>query len=313
MVAPSPPPLDLLDLVDAAGVEQDPLAERGLARVDVGRDADVANFAKVHGRGALMAVSKESRRSAAPAACAMRRGCEPCVGQPRSEASRRSAASKLKEPRTAAADGPPGQGGYDPTFLRWGGRATSPKGVFLTVFGLADVRRPRLVLRRHRLGGSRKIAKGDFDYTRLLTTAVRRRTRTARVPGGALLRSMQPNDAGSSEITQAPEGAHRRRPHCPGGIWGRWLTACVRRCRFWCTCCSACSSRDRRRSPRRRPPTNWPPETSRQAPSISMASDATPTAPRSAPRTSSTTMATSRSRTVLPAGLHDQDRRDHRR
>ena len=40
---------DVLDLVDAAGVEQDPLAERGLARVDVGRDADVAKLFKVHG------------------------------------------------------------------------------------------------------------------------------------------------------------------------------------------------------------------------------------------------------------------------
>ena len=33
--------LDFLHAVDAAGVEQDPLAERGLARVDVGRNADV--------------------------------------------------------------------------------------------------------------------------------------------------------------------------------------------------------------------------------------------------------------------------------
>ena len=40
--------LDLLDPVDAAGVEQDPLAERGLARVDVGGDADVAQFFQVH-------------------------------------------------------------------------------------------------------------------------------------------------------------------------------------------------------------------------------------------------------------------------
>ncbi len=43
--------LDLLDHVGAAGVEQDALGQRGLARVDVGRDADVAYVAKVfHGR-----------------------------------------------------------------------------------------------------------------------------------------------------------------------------------------------------------------------------------------------------------------------
>ena len=41
---------DLLDHVGRAGVEQDPLGQRGLARVDVGRDADVAQVAKVfHG------------------------------------------------------------------------------------------------------------------------------------------------------------------------------------------------------------------------------------------------------------------------
>ena len=39
--------LDLLDHVDPAGVVQDPLGERGLARVDVGRDPDVADVAKV--------------------------------------------------------------------------------------------------------------------------------------------------------------------------------------------------------------------------------------------------------------------------
>ena len=43
--------LDLLDHVGAAGVIQDPLGQRGLARVDVGRDADIAYVAKVfHGR-----------------------------------------------------------------------------------------------------------------------------------------------------------------------------------------------------------------------------------------------------------------------
>ena len=40
--------LDFLDAMDAAAVVQDPLAERGLARVDVGRNADVAEFAEVH-------------------------------------------------------------------------------------------------------------------------------------------------------------------------------------------------------------------------------------------------------------------------
>ena len=46
--------LDLLDHVDAAGVEQDPLGQRGLARVDVGRDPDIADVAKVfHGRRSL--------------------------------------------------------------------------------------------------------------------------------------------------------------------------------------------------------------------------------------------------------------------
>ena len=37
--------LDLLDRVDRAGVVEDPLGERGLARVDVGRDPDVADVA----------------------------------------------------------------------------------------------------------------------------------------------------------------------------------------------------------------------------------------------------------------------------
>ena len=42
---------DLLDRVALARVEQDALGQRGLARVDVGRDADVADVAKVfHGR-----------------------------------------------------------------------------------------------------------------------------------------------------------------------------------------------------------------------------------------------------------------------
>src|SRR4029077_18572974 len=35
---------DLFDFVDLAGVEEDALRERGLPRVDVGRDTDVANL-----------------------------------------------------------------------------------------------------------------------------------------------------------------------------------------------------------------------------------------------------------------------------
>src|SRR5688572_3280301 len=36
---------------------------------------------------------------------------------------------------------------------------------------------------------------------------------------------MQPNDAGSSDIAQAPEGPIEGAP-IPRGIWGKWLTAC---------------------------------------------------------------------------------------
>ena len=49
MVAPSPPPRTSFNLVDAAGVEQNPLAQGRLARVDVSGDADVAKFLEVHG------------------------------------------------------------------------------------------------------------------------------------------------------------------------------------------------------------------------------------------------------------------------
>jgi hypothetical protein len=35
--------VDLADAMDPSGVEQDPLGQRGLARVDVGRDAEVAH------------------------------------------------------------------------------------------------------------------------------------------------------------------------------------------------------------------------------------------------------------------------------
>src|SRR5690606_26202120 len=39
---------DLANLVDAAGVVQDPLAEGRLTRVDVGRNADVSQLGEVH-------------------------------------------------------------------------------------------------------------------------------------------------------------------------------------------------------------------------------------------------------------------------
>ncbi len=43
-----PATLDLLDGVDAAGIEEDPLAESGLTRVDVGGNPNVAKFRKFH-------------------------------------------------------------------------------------------------------------------------------------------------------------------------------------------------------------------------------------------------------------------------
>ncbi len=39
---------DFFDLVNSAGVEQDPLAERRFARVDVGTDTDVSDFLQIH-------------------------------------------------------------------------------------------------------------------------------------------------------------------------------------------------------------------------------------------------------------------------
>ena len=39
--------LDLVDGVDPLGVEQDPLGQRGLARVDVGRDPDVSDLVDI--------------------------------------------------------------------------------------------------------------------------------------------------------------------------------------------------------------------------------------------------------------------------
>ena len=47
MVAP-PAALHLVDAVDAAGVEQDPLAERGFARVDMGGNSDIPQHFQVH-------------------------------------------------------------------------------------------------------------------------------------------------------------------------------------------------------------------------------------------------------------------------
>src|SRR5690606_12491 len=41
-------PLHLVHFVNAAGVEQDPLGEGRLARVDVSGDADVAEFLEIH-------------------------------------------------------------------------------------------------------------------------------------------------------------------------------------------------------------------------------------------------------------------------
>ena len=40
--------LDLLHAVDSAGVEEDPLAEGGFSRVDVGRNTDISEFCNVH-------------------------------------------------------------------------------------------------------------------------------------------------------------------------------------------------------------------------------------------------------------------------
>ena len=40
--------LDLLHAVDAAGIVEDPLAERGLARVDVGGNADITQLGNIH-------------------------------------------------------------------------------------------------------------------------------------------------------------------------------------------------------------------------------------------------------------------------
>ena len=39
--------LDVVDGMDSLGVEQDPLGEGGLARVDVGRDPDVSDLVDV--------------------------------------------------------------------------------------------------------------------------------------------------------------------------------------------------------------------------------------------------------------------------
>ena len=62
--------VDLTDLVVDAGVEQDPLGRRGLARVDVGHDPDVADLGQVRVGGSHCCLSSRRRRSrlgAAPA------------------------------------------------------------------------------------------------------------------------------------------------------------------------------------------------------------------------------------------------------
>ena len=57
--------LDLVDRVDPLGVEEDALGQRGLARVDVGADADVADFA----RSLIMAPLGGSRLDIPGGAC----------------------------------------------------------------------------------------------------------------------------------------------------------------------------------------------------------------------------------------------------
>ena len=53
--------VDLADLVDAAGVIQDALGRRRLAGVDVGGDADVADFRQVAGHGETFARAAPTR------------------------------------------------------------------------------------------------------------------------------------------------------------------------------------------------------------------------------------------------------------
>ena len=48
MVAPAAVAMHFLHAVDSARVVQDPLAQRGLARVDVGRNADISQMCQVH-------------------------------------------------------------------------------------------------------------------------------------------------------------------------------------------------------------------------------------------------------------------------
>ena len=58
--------LDVVDRVDLLGVEQDPLGERGLARVDVGRDPDVADLLDVADHGVLANAARAAISSAVP-------------------------------------------------------------------------------------------------------------------------------------------------------------------------------------------------------------------------------------------------------
>ena len=56
--------MDLTDLVVDAGVEQDPLGGRGLARVDVRHDPDVSDLGEVYGGlSGHFGVSPSVRRS----------------------------------------------------------------------------------------------------------------------------------------------------------------------------------------------------------------------------------------------------------
>jgi hypothetical protein len=55
-------PLHLVDPVDAVGVEEDPLGEGGLARVDVGADPDVPNLLEIADHGGCVSLCVGARR-----------------------------------------------------------------------------------------------------------------------------------------------------------------------------------------------------------------------------------------------------------
>ncbi len=62
--------LDLVDLVDLLAIEEDPLRQRRLARVDVGADADVAHAGDVGRHGQLtLFLNKDSRLSGCSGCC----------------------------------------------------------------------------------------------------------------------------------------------------------------------------------------------------------------------------------------------------